>query len=126
GSTRGAGRGRRDRGWGERRRGAGAPRPPPRHYWRSKLKGAVGTAVPADHDATQRLGNRSEIVSLLLSRDLGDRVDAFASRHGFTFYGLAASALALMLNRVTGEAKIVVGSQVAHREEPLAELLAGP
>ncbi|MGL1446925.1 condensation domain-containing protein, partial [Vibrio parahaemolyticus] len=50
----------------------------------------------------------------------------FASRHGFTLYTLAVAALALLLNRVTREAKIVIGSQVAHREEPSAELLVGP
>ena len=53
-------------------------------------------------------------------------VDGFASRHSFTLYGLAVAALALLLHRVTGEAKIVIGSQVAHREEPAAEMLAGP
>jgi thioesterase domain-containing protein len=97
-----------------------------RLYWQRKLKDVVGTTVPADHERAHRRGNRSDIVSLLLTQDVSDRIDVFASRHGFTFYGLASSALALLLHRVTGDAKIVVGSQVAHREEPLAELLAGP
>ncbi len=57
---------------------------------------------------------------------LSNAVDDFASRHSFTLYGLAVAALALLLHRVTGEAKVVIGSQVAHREEPAAELLAGP
>ena len=97
-----------------------------RQYWQRKLKGVAGTVVPADHDPAERRGNRGDIVSLLLPAALSDAVNDFASRHSFTLYGLAVAALALLLHRVTGEAKIVIGSQVAHREEPAAELLAGP
>lgn len=97
-----------------------------RQYWQRKLKGLTGTAVPVDHEPADRRGDRGDIVSLLLPPGLSSAVDDFASRHGFTLYGLAVAALALLLNRVTGEAKVVIGSQVAHREEPAAELLAGP
>ena len=97
-----------------------------RQYWQRKLRGVSGTTVPGDHDPAERRGNHSEVVSTLLPAGLSAAIDGFASRHGFTLYGLAVSALALLLHRVTGEAKIVVGSQVAHREEPIAETLAGP
>ena len=94
-----------------------------RQYWQRKLKGVTGTTVPGDHERAERRGSRSEVVSTLLPSGLSAAIDGFASRHGFTLYGLAVSALALLLHRVTGEAKIV-GSQVAHREEPIAETLA--
>lgn len=97
-----------------------------RQYWQRKLKGITGTVVPRDHEPTDRRGSRGDIVSLLLSPGLSDKVDDFASRHSFTLYGLAVAALAVLLHRLTGEAKIVFGSQVAHREEPAAETLAGP
>jgi hypothetical protein len=97
-----------------------------RQYWQRKLRGVAGTTVPGDHERAERRGSRSEVVSTLLPSGLSAAIDGFASRHGFTLYGLAVSALALLLHRVTGEAKIVVGSQVAHREEPIAETLAGP
>lgn len=97
-----------------------------RQYWQRKLRGIAGTVVPADHEPTDRRGRDGDIVSLLLPPGFSDRVDDFASRHSFTLYGLAVSALALLLHRLTGEAKIVIGSQVAHREEPAAEMLAGP
>ncbi|GEP55040.1 condensation domain-containing protein [Reyranella soli] len=97
-----------------------------RQYWQRKLKGVTGTAVPADHEPADRPGDHGDIVSLLLPPGLSNAVDDFASRHSFTLYGLAVAALALLLHRVTGEAKVVIGSQVAHREEPAAELLAGP
>ena len=97
-----------------------------RQYWQRKLRGVAGTTVPGDRDPAERRGRRSEVVSTLLPAGLSATIDGFASRHGFTLYGLAVSGLALLLHRVTGEAKIVVGSQVAHREEPIAETLAGP
>ena len=97
-----------------------------RQYWQRKLKGVTGTTVPADREPTDRRGNHGDIVSLLLPPGLSDAVDAFARRHSFTLYGLAVAALALLLHRVTGKTKVVIGSQVAHREEPAAELLAGP
>ncbi|MBL6612937.1 MAG: hypothetical protein ISP49_11925 [Reyranella sp.] len=97
-----------------------------RRYWQGKLRGVVGTRVPGDHPPVGRGGSRGEILSLLLPAELSRSLDSFASRHGFTLYTLAVAALALLLNRVTREAKIVIGSQVAHREEPSAELLVGP
>ena len=97
-----------------------------RQYWNRKLKGVTGTAVPADREPADRRGERGDIVSLLLPPALSGTVDDFASRHSFTLYSLAVAALALLLHRVTGQAKIVIGSQAAHREEPAAELLAGP
>ncbi len=97
-----------------------------RQYWQGKLKGVAGTSVAADHHPAERRGSHSEIASLLLPAELSHSVDAFASRYGFTLYAVAVAALALLLNRVTGDAKVVIGSQVAHREEPAAELLAGP
>ncbi|HET6221552.1 MAG TPA: condensation domain-containing protein, partial [Dongiaceae bacterium] len=97
-----------------------------RQYWQRKLKGVIGTTVPGDHEPADRPGNRSDIVSVLLSAGISDAIETFANRHSFTLYSLAVSALALLLRRVTGEAKIVVGSQVAHREEPAAEMLTGP
>ena len=101
-----------------------------RHYWQRKMRGVVGTTVPADHEppdpAGGRLGDHSDIVSFLLAPPLTVAVETFANRHGFTFYALAAAALALLLHRTTGERKIVIGSAVAHRDDPVAEKLAGP
>ena len=97
-----------------------------RQYWQRKLKGVTGTIVPADHRPADRRGDHGDILSLLLAPGVSTAVDDFASRHSFTLYGLAVAALTLLLHRVTGDSKIVIGSQVAHREEPAAELLVGP
>lgn len=93
-----------------------------RTYWRRKLRGAVGTTVPPDRSAT----GQPAITSILLPQALTRSVEAFARQHNTTLFGLAVTSLALMLHRTSGEREIVLGSQVANREEPAAETLAGP
>lgn len=99
-----------------------------RTYWMRQLRGASATPVPADHalPAGTRPGERSNITSLLLPGDLGAALESSARKHDATLFGLAVAALGLMLHRVTGSAEIVVGSQVANREEPEAAELVGP
>lgn len=98
-----------------------------RAFWLRRLRDAQGTEVPPDRrPAGGPTGARSHITSLLLPDGLGRAIDGFARRHNLTLYGLAVAGLALMLNRVTGEAEIVIGSQVANRAEPESEELVGP
>ena len=98
-----------------------------RGFWRQQLRNAVGTQVPPDRPATTAHGQeRSYITSLLLPNDLLQAVDGFARRHDATLYSLAAASLALLLRRVTGDREIVIGSQVANREDPASENLFGP
>jgi thioesterase domain-containing protein len=97
-----------------------------RAYWQRQLHDAVGTAVPPDRLPAARSGGQSHITSLLLPDALGRAVDAFARQQNVTLYSLAVAALTLMLRRVTGDSEIVMGSQVANREEPAAENLVGP
>lgn len=98
-----------------------------RAFWLRRLRDAVGTEVPPDRRPAGKVtGERSHITSLVLPDELGRAIDGFARRHNLTLYGLAVSALALMLHRVTAETEIVIGSQVANREEPESEALVGP
>ena len=97
-----------------------------RAYWKRRLQGVVGTEVPPDHDVAPDADAASYLASLLLPTDLGQAVEGGARRHNVTLFNLAAAALALMLHRVTGEAEIVFGSQVANREEAAAADLIGP
>lgn len=98
-----------------------------RAFWLRRLRDAVGTEVPPDRRPDGGgTGERSHITSLLLPDELGRAIDGFARRHNLTLYGLAVAGLALMLHRVTAETEIVIGSQVANREEPESEELVGP
>lgn len=97
-----------------------------RAFWRRQLAGVVGTQVLPDHRPASSNRDRSSIASLLLPATVSDAIDAFGRQHGTTRFATAAAGLALMLHRVTGERQIVIGSQVANREEPAAESLVGP
>lgn len=97
-----------------------------RAFWQRQLSDAVGTRVRPDRPPGSNGGDRSSIASILLPATLSDGIDTFGRRLGTTRFGLAAASLALMLHRVTGEREIVIGSQVANRDEPAAEGLVGP
>ena len=97
-----------------------------RAFWRQQLAGAVGTRVAPDQRPPSTDGDRSSIASILLPATSSDAIDAFGREHGATRFAIAAASLALMLHRVTGDSEIVIGSQVANREEPAAEGLVGP
>jgi len=97
-----------------------------RAFWLRQLAGAVGTRVAPDRRPPSPDGERSSIASILLPAAVTEAIDTFGRQLGATRFALAAASLALMLHRVTGEAEIVIGSQVANREEPAAEGLVGP
>ena len=99
-------------------------------YWQQQLRDAVGTEVPPDHVPAMPKGKGegepSHISSLLLPEDLNRTLEGFARQQNVTLFTLAVAGLAQMLRRVTGNSEIVIGSQVANREEPTAEKLVGP
>lgn len=95
-------------------------------FWRRQLRDAVGTKVPPDQLPAAPRGESSHIRSVLLPDGLGRTVESFARQQSVTLYTLAVAGLALMLRRVTDDTEIVIGSQVANREEPTAEKLVGP
>lgn len=97
-----------------------------RAFWQRALRDATGTRVATDRSPGIVSGERSEITSILVPEALFRTIEDFARQHNVTLFSLAAASLALMLHRVTGDREIVVGTQVANREEPEAETLVGP
>jgi thioesterase domain-containing protein len=97
-----------------------------RSYWKQRLNDVRGTEVPPDHLPPDRRTGSSHIGSLLLTPDTNRTIDSFTRQQNVTLFSVAAAALALMLRRVTGDTEVVVGSQVANREDPTAEGIIGP
>ena len=95
-------------------------------FWQRQLRDAVGTEVPPDRLPDAPKGEPSHITSILLPDDLSRTLEGFARQQNVTLFTLAVAGLALMLHRVTGDTEVVIGSQVANREEPTAENLVGP
>lgn len=97
-----------------------------REFWRRRLREIHPTRVPADPGATSRQGERAFIESLLFPAPLWSAAEKYAREHNVTLYAMATASLALMLHRTTGSPDIVLGSQVANREDPATESLVGP
>lgn len=95
-------------------------------FWRQQLRDAVGTEVPPDRLPVDAKGEPSHITSVLLPDSLSRTIEGFARQQNVTLYTLAVAGLARMLHCVTGDTEVVIGSQVANREEPTAEKLVGP
>ena len=95
-------------------------------FWQRQLRDAVGTKVPPDRRSAAPKDEPSHIASVLLPDDFSRTIEGCARQQSVTLYTLAVAGLARMLHRVTGDTDVVIGSQVANREEPTAENLVGP
>lgn len=97
-----------------------------RDYWLMKLNGLPRFEVEPDYPRPPEGSNKGEIRSILLPRDLTDAIEKIARMQGQTLFSIATASLAAMLHRVTGEAEVVIGTQIAGRDEVEAEAIVGP
>lgn len=97
-----------------------------RAYWRNQLSGLPQFVVQPDRPKADAASDESQIRSLLLPRDLSDKLQAFARERGVSLFTAASAALAVMLHRVTGEDEVVFGTQVAGRDQVDLESVVGP
>ena len=94
-------------------------------YWQEKLGGMRHFEVMPDRPRPPVQTANGHIVSVLLPRELTDRVRALGARHGATFFTTALAALKALLHRVTGETDIGIGTQVAGRDDTVLEGMVG-
>ncbi|TWC23391.1 non-ribosomal peptide synthase protein (TIGR01720 family)/amino acid adenylation domain-containing protein [Pseudomonas sp. SJZ085] len=99
-------------------------------YWTSTLdrrdsEGSPLLALPTDHPRPSMQSYRAGIVQRELSADLSGRVQAFASRLGTTPFTVLFAGFAVLMHRLSGDATVLVGTPVTHREQPGTEGLLG-
>ncbi|WP_431495056.1 non-ribosomal peptide synthase/polyketide synthase [Pseudomonas brassicacearum] len=82
-------------------------------------------ALPTDHPRPSVQSYRAGIVQRELSADLSARVQAFASRLGTTPFTVLFAGFAVLMHRLSGDATVLVGTPVTHREQPGTEGLLG-
>ncbi|WP_460146266.1 amino acid adenylation domain-containing protein [Pseudomonas sp. H3_H08] len=82
-------------------------------------------ALPTDHPRPSVQSYRAGIVQRELSADLSGRVHAFASRLGTTPFTVLLAGFAVLMHRLSGDATVLVGTPVTHREQPGTEGLLG-
>ncbi|MEV6851724.1 condensation domain-containing protein [Actinoplanes sp. NPDC051411] len=91
-------------------------------YWASTLDGASpDTPLPAPARPEPNGAFR-----IPLPADLLDSLRAVQSRHGVSWFMVAASALAVTLHRRTGLDDVTFGSPTANRDQPRFARLLGP
>ncbi|MGE1154572.1 non-ribosomal peptide synthase/polyketide synthase [Pseudomonas kitaguniensis] len=82
-------------------------------------------ALPTDHPRPSVQGYRAGLVQRELSADLSGRVQAFASRLGTTPFCVLFAGFAVLMHRLSGDATVLIGTPVTHREQPGTEGLLG-
>lgn len=97
-----------------------------RQYWRRKLSGVCPLDIKPSRQRVLDAGRNGEIRSRVLPRLLTDALQSLAQQEGFTMYGLTCAALTRALGRKLEADEIVIGTQVANRDDPLLFDLVGP
>ena len=92
-------------------------------YWLRQLAGLPYVTVPHDRAGAPR--GSSRIASVLLPRRVSDELDRVARQHECTAFAVAFAALGRMLQSRTMTREIVVGTQIANRDEVELEPMVG-
>lgn len=98
---------------------------PEADYWRTTLANVPRFEVAPDKPRPAKLGSAGDFRLRNIPPALMDPVEAMARRQGQTMYSVAATALAMALAAETGNPDVVMGTQVAGRDDVLLEQVAG-
>ncbi|MGH7729568.1 MAG: condensation domain-containing protein, partial [Vulcanimicrobiaceae bacterium] len=96
-----------------------------RERLRALMAGVQPFELATDRPRAAEQSTNSGIVSHLLPRELSEAVAELGKRHGCTLFMTAYAVLLTLLARFSGEREIVVGTQVAGRDEVPFEALVG-
>ncbi|HET7231440.1 MAG TPA: amino acid adenylation domain-containing protein, partial [Longimicrobium sp.] len=95
-------------------------------YWREQLSGAPALLeLPADHPRPAVQTYRGATVSVELSPELLERLQALARGEGATLYMVLLGAFQVLLSKYSGSDDIVVGTPIAGRTRKELEELIG-
>ncbi|AXG81590.1 amino acid adenylation domain-containing protein [Streptomyces paludis] len=105
----------------QRRAGAGG-RDDSLEYWRETLRGAPGeSSFPTDRPRPPVLGARGDRVEFTLGAALGAGVRGLARRTRSTPFTVLATALTVLVSRLSGQDDVVIGTPVSRRDEEILE-----
>jgi amino acid adenylation domain-containing protein/non-ribosomal peptide synthase protein (TIGR01720 family) len=95
-------------------------------YWKGKLAGAPGSIdLPTDRPRPSVETHRGDRVRLSLSPALSAELRALSRREGTTLFMTLLSAFFVLLQRLSGQDDLVVGSPIAGRTRAETERLIG-
>jgi thioesterase domain-containing protein/aryl carrier-like protein len=94
-------------------------------YFKSRLKNLPLCEVPTDRPRPPIFSSHSEILSILLPKELTGALGRLSAKNGVTLYMTAVAALELLLRAYLGHDDIVIGTPVTGRDSVDSEALIG-
>ncbi|MBS0419136.1 MAG: AMP-binding protein [Proteobacteria bacterium] len=94
-------------------------------YWTRQLAGVAPFEVIADRARPAVPTTNGAIASVVLPRDLTNRLQELTAETGVTMFAAAVSTLSAVLARYTGKSEIVIGTQVSDRDQVELEPMIG-
>ena len=95
-------------------------------YWTERLSGAPAlTDLPADRPRPKVQSGRGETWFTRLPAELAAELDALARAEGATRFMVVLAGFLALVHRLSGASDLVVGTPMANRRHPDAELLIG-
>ena len=94
-------------------------------YWRAQLEGVRAFEVVPDRLRPAVPTTNGAIASLVLPRELTERMQSLSVTHGVTLFATVVAALCATLSRYTGKTGVVIGTQVSERDQVELEPMIG-
>jgi len=94
-------------------------------YWSRQLSAVAPFEVVADRPRPTVPTTNGAIASIVLPRDLTNRLHQLSADYGATLFAAAVSILCATLARYTGKTEIVIGTQVSDRDQVELEPMVG-
>ncbi len=94
-------------------------------YWKERLKGMTEVEMPTDFPRPPVKSWKGDITSILLPKELTDRLQSIAAAEGATLFHVHLAAFMILLHRYSGNPDITVGAPVAGRSGGDLEPLIG-
>ncbi len=94
-------------------------------YWRKRLSDAPVLEFPTDYPRSDTLADHGAHVRFSLTETETHALKALSMRAGVTLFTTLLTALAIMLQRYTGQTDIMTGTVVANRDRVEVENLIG-
>ncbi len=94
-------------------------------YWLKRLSDAPYFEIVTDRPRASRQTFNGAIVSEMVPHDVSDKLTEFARTEGVSLFSVGVATITAALHRFTGETDIVIGTQVANRDDTDLENLIG-
>lgn len=94
-------------------------------HWVETLRGARALALPCDRPRPATPGYRGEILAATLTPAQGAALEAAARAAGVSLFAYGLASAAALLHGFSGVDDLVLGTQIAGREEPELEAMIG-